>query len=105
MVTLGINAFHADASAALLVDGELVAAIEEERLSRVKHCAGFPALAVRACLEIAKLSPDQIDHVAISRDPSANLMRKVLSVVGGSAPAKMLVSRLTNAGKVRSVDG
>jgi carbamoyltransferase len=105
MVTLGINAFHADASAALLVDGDLVAAIEEERLSRVKHCAGFPSLAVRACLDQAGLPPSAIEHVAISRDPSANLMRKILAVVGGSAPTQMLISRLTNAGKVRSVDG
>ena len=48
---LGLNAFHGDASAALLEDGQLVAALEEERLNRIKHWAGFPALAARACLE------------------------------------------------------
>ena len=50
MYILGINAFHGDASAALLHEGELVIAVEEERLNRVKHCAGFPTLAIRACM-------------------------------------------------------
>ena len=57
MNILGINAFHGDASAALVKDGELVAAIEEERLNRRKHCAGFPALAVKAVLEAAGVAP------------------------------------------------
>ena len=52
MRILGLNAFHGDASAALLVDGKLVCAVEEERLNRIKHCAGFPTLAVRECLRI-----------------------------------------------------
>ena len=52
---LGLNAFHGDAAAALVVDGELVAAAEEERFSRVKHVAGFPALAAAWCLEEAGL--------------------------------------------------
>jgi carbamoyltransferase len=104
MVTLGLNAYHADASSALLVDGALAAAIEEERLNRVKHCAGFPTLATRACLLQAGLPPERIEHVAISRDPNANLMRKVLSVLGGQAPAGMLAARLQNAAKVRSVE-
>ena len=54
---LGLNAFHGDAAAALVIDGELVNAVEEERLNRVKHCAGFPALAARWCLEDAGLDP------------------------------------------------
>src|SRR6185369_6201692 len=53
---LGLNAFHGDAAAALVVDGELVAASEEERFSRVKHVAGFPALAAAWCLEDAGLA-------------------------------------------------
>jgi carbamoyltransferase len=84
-----------------LRDGELVFAVEEERLSRVKHCAGFPALAARACLQGMDL--DAIDHVAVSRDPSANLFRKILSVLGGSAPPQQLAARLGNAARLRSV--
>ena len=54
---LGLNAYHGDAAAALVVDGVLVAAAEEERFNRVKHCAGFPALAARWCLEDAGVDP------------------------------------------------
>ena len=46
MIILGINAYHADASAAIFVDGKLIAATEEERFTRVKHWAGFPSMAV-----------------------------------------------------------
>jgi carbamoyltransferase len=73
---LGINAYHADVSAVLLRDGQLVAAVEEERFRRVKHVAGFPAEAIRACLEIGGLAGLDIDHVAISRNPRAHLLRK-----------------------------
>lgn len=48
-VILGLNAFHGDASAALLIDGELVAAIKEERCNRIKRRAGFPAESIRFC--------------------------------------------------------
>jgi len=56
MIILGINAYHGDASAAVLVDGELVAAAEEERFNRIKHAAGFPAHAARYCLKVAGIS-------------------------------------------------
>ena len=81
MVILGLNAYHADASVALVKDGLLVSAIEEERLNRQKHCAGFPTLAVRAALEQAGVRPDEIDHVALSRDPNAFLLKKVWSAL------------------------
>src|SRR6516165_10510078 len=70
---LGLNAFHGDAAAALVVDGELVAAAEEERFSRLKHVAGFPTLAAAWCLSYAGLSARDLDHVALGRDPRANL--------------------------------
>jgi len=72
MYILGINAYHGDASAALLKDGEVLLAIEEERLNRKKHCAGFPVLAIQACLKQEGLTISDIDHIAISTDPSAN---------------------------------
>jgi carbamoyltransferase len=78
MVILGINAYHGDASAALIVDGQLVAAVEEERFNRIKHCAGFPAESIRYCLKAAGVGLDDIDHIGISRDPSAHLHKKVL---------------------------
>lgn len=104
MYILGINAFHGDASAALLKDGDLVCAIEEERLNRVKHCAGFPSQAVRACLDIAGIGPEDLDHIAIGRDPSANLMRKVLfTLMRRHDISKLVRDRLENAGRVRDV--
>ncbi len=76
-VILGINAFHASASAAVVVDGVPVAAIAEERLNRVKYYAGFPKLAVEACLRQAGVGFKDIDAVAVGRDPSANRAKKM----------------------------
>jgi len=81
MIVLGINAYHGDASAAILVNGELVAAVEEERFTRVKHTAGFPAHAVRYCLQAAGVTIQEVDHIAIPRNPRARLVQKVLYAV------------------------
>ena len=68
---MGINAFHGDASATLLTDGNLIFAVEEERFDRIKHWDGFPVLVIGACLKGA--DPEELAHVAISRDPQAQL--------------------------------
>lgn len=78
MYILGINAYHGDAAAALIKDGELLAAVEEERFNRVKHCAGFPSASVRYCLEAAGITIEDVEHIGISRDPAAHLHKKVL---------------------------
>jgi carbamoyltransferase len=75
---LGINAYHGDASAAIIKDGRIVAAVEEERFNRVKHCAGFPVESIRFCLQAAGIRLDDVAHIGISRNPSANLHKKVL---------------------------
>jgi carbamoyltransferase len=75
---LGINAYHGDASAAIVRDGELLAAVEEERFNRCKHCAGLPVEAIKYCLTTAGISLEQVDHIGISRDPSAHLHKKIL---------------------------
>lgn len=77
MNILGINTSHADASAAIVVDGQLVFAIAEERLNRKKHYAGFPRRAIQACLDAAGLTLAEIDHVALGRDSSANVRQKL----------------------------
>jgi carbamoyltransferase len=100
---LGLNAFHGDAAAALVIDGELVAAAEEERFNRVKHCAGFPALAAAWCLEDAGLSAGDLDHVAIGRDPKANLGAKLRRVLRGGVSPSYIRERMANAAKVRDV--
>jgi carbamoyltransferase len=76
-VILGINTFHAGSSAAITVDGVPAVAIAEERLNRVKYFAGFPKLSIQKCLEIAGLAFADIDAVAVGRDSSANLSKKL----------------------------
>ena len=78
MIILGINAYHGDAAAAIIRDGRLVAAAEEERFNRIKHSAGFPSAAIRWCLQEAGIGIEELDHIGISRDPSAHLHKKVL---------------------------
>ncbi len=78
MYILGLNAYHGGASACLIEDGRLVAAVEEERFARVKYWAGFPVQAIEYCLRAAGITPLELDHVALASDPKANLMQKVL---------------------------
>jgi len=77
MNILGLNAYHGNASAAIVCDGKLIAAVEEERFNRVKYAAGFPAAAARYCLQAAGLKLSEIDHVAVPRDPYARLATKL----------------------------
>jgi carbamoyltransferase len=102
---LGINAYHGDVSAALLRDGQLVAAVEEERFRRVKHWAGFPTLAIQSVLDIAGIRGGDVTHVAISRDPKANLLRKGLYTVTHRPDIRLVLDRVRNAGKVRELHG
>jgi len=85
MYILGINAYHGDAAAAIICDGRLIAAVEEERFNRVKHCAGFPTQAVEYCLQAAGISIEEVEHIGISRNPSANLHKKILAVAKRAA--------------------
>src|SRR6266852_3112328 len=88
MLILGLNMFHADASAAIVQDGKVLFAIAEERLNRVKHYAGFPALAIQACLAAAGAKISDVDHVAVGQDNDANLAEKVRYAIAN--PAKLL---------------
>jgi carbamoyltransferase len=102
---LGLNAFHGDAAAALVIDGAVVAAAEEERFNRIKHCAGFPQLAAAWCLSEAGLSATDLQHVAVSRDPRANLGQKLRRAVQHGTSPRYLKARLDNAAKIRDVRG
>ena len=90
MYILGLNAYHGDAAAAIVRDGELIAAVEEERFNRVKHCAGFPTQSIEYCLRAAGITIADVDHVGISRDPSANLHKKILAVAKRAAVSGQL---------------
>src|ERR1700752_4212670 len=78
MYILGINAYHGDAAAAIIKDGKLIAAVEEERFNQFKHCAGFPIESIRYCLKTAGIEISEVAHIGSSRDPSAHLHKKVL---------------------------
>jgi carbamoyltransferase len=105
MVILGINAYHADSSAAIFVDGKMVAAIEEERFQRIKHWAGFPVKAIDFCLKEAKVNLDQVDFIAIGRDPKAKFLKKLLFMASQPAGSfKVVKDRLQNAKKVASIE-
>jgi carbamoyltransferase len=101
---LGINAYHGDASAALVVDGQLVAAVEEERFNRIKHWAGFPAESIRWCLEAGGVRAADLDHVAISFDPRANLLKRVGFVLRNRPSLGAVVDRLKRQGKTLALE-
>ena len=103
MYILGINAYHGDSSACILKDGIVIAASEEERFRRIKHWAGFPSEAIKFCLGEANIDITQVDYITISRDPSANIHKKILHAAKNLVSVKALKDRLANTKKVGSV--
>jgi carbamoyltransferase len=103
MLVLGLNAYHGDVSAAIVRDGVLVAAMEEERFRRIKHWAGFPAESIRQCLALAGAQPADVDAFAVSRDPRAHRLRKALFVLGHRPNPRLIADRLRNHRRVGSV--
>ena len=103
MNILGINAYHGDASASLVQNGQLVAAVEEERFTRIKHWAGFPAQAIRYCLQVGGIDATDLDHVAVSFNPKANVQRKVLFTLQQRPSFQSLLDRLNRQGKTLSL--
>src|SRR5215211_201469 len=96
MIILGLNAFHADSSAALVSNGRLIAAAEEERFHRIKHWAGFPSQAVAYCLREAGVRLSDVEHVAFNQDSRANLLRKVAYFLTKRPDLNLVLSRLRN---------
>jgi len=99
MIILGINAFHADSAAAILRDGVLVAAAEEERFRRIKHWAGFPSQAIAYCLHEAGLPLVDIDHIAVNHDSRANRLRKIAYTASHPPNLGLVLDRLSNRRK------
>ena len=77
MNILGLNVFHADTAACLLIDGEIKYATEEERFTRIKHFAGFPINSINFCLKSANLSMENIDYITVNFDSSYNFKEKI----------------------------
>jgi carbamoyltransferase len=93
---LGLNAVHAASSAALLRDGRLIAAAEEERFRRIKHWAGFPSQAVAYCLRDAGLLLSDVEHIAFNQDSRANLVRKIAYFPTKRPDVSLVLSRIRN---------
>ncbi len=96
MIVLGLNAWHGDSAAALVKDGKLVAAAEEERFRRVKHWSGMPAQAIQWCLKDAGLTLGDVDHIAINRNPKVNNLRRALYVLRKRPSLGLILKRLQN---------
>ena len=77
-IILGINANHADSSACIIINGKIIAAIEEERVNRIKHFSGYPIKAIQECLNIGKLQSTEITDVAFNTKPLSNIIQKSL---------------------------
>ena len=92
-IILGLNAYHADSSAAIFVNGELIAATEEERFRRIKHWAGFPSEAIKFCLREVGCTLADLQAITIGRDPSAKKTNKAAFVFKYPLVAKALWSQ------------
>ena len=103
MIIVGLNAYHGDVAAAVLRDGVLVAALEEERFSRIKHVGGFPARAIETALAIAGATPSDVDIWAIARGRRVHLLRKAWFALTHRPGAALFNQYRSTAGKNRSV--
>lgn len=105
MIILGLNVYHADSSAAIFVNGVMVAAAEEERFTRQKHWAGFPKQAIEFCLETAGVSLQQVTHIAIGRDPKAKQFSKIaFAIKHPKVAVGLLQQRLKNKKQLLSIE-
>jgi carbamoyltransferase len=104
MYILGINAYHADSSAAIFKDGLMIAATEEERFTRIKHWAGFPTLAIQFCLKEAGIGLADVDHITIGRDPNAKFGKKLLYLFKNPGSVKAALERRKNNKKVATLE-
>jgi carbamoyltransferase len=103
-VILGINAYHGDASACIVVDGRLVAAVEEERFRRIKHWAGFPSESIRYCLREARATLGDVGHVAVNSDPRAGRLERITFLVKHRPDPAYVLKRLKHRRKRATIE-
>lgn len=101
---IGINAFHGDSSACLLIDGKLIAAAEEERFKRIKHWAGFPKDSIDYCLKEGGLNLSSINHIAINSDPKAHALKKIIYTLRNRPDPRFIIDRIRNKKSRMSLD-
>ena len=104
MNVIGINAFHGDSAACLLIDGKLRAAAEEERFRRIKHWAGFPSKAIEFCLDEVGLTLSDIDIIAINSDKNAAKKQKLRFLLTGQASLPLIKEKLFIRKKRASIE-
>src|SRR5438067_869945 len=103
MTILGLNAYHGDSAACVIVDGKLVAAAEEERFRRIKHWAGLPTNAIDYCLHEGRLNLGDVDHIAINRQPRANMWRRLRFVLTHRPHPKLIAQKIKNIRSAASI--
>lgn len=103
MYILGLNAYHGDSSAAIIKDGKLIAAVEEERFRRIKHWAGFPAESIKFCLNEAEIGIKDLDYIALNRNTKVNLHKKILFTLIKRPNVNLIKNRLSNMLKVGGI--
>jgi len=96
MYILGFNAYYGDSFACLIKDGKLVVALEEERIRRIKHWAGFPSEAVKFCLDYAGIGIEDINGIAVSRNPRAHLGSKIIYTLKTRPKVSFVFNRVRN---------
>ena len=94
MIILGLNFFHADTSAVLIKDNEIIAAVEEERFSRIKHFSGFPVQSINYCLDQANIKINEVDIVSVNSNPYYNLDKKIIFAFSNPFQIKSYFNRL-----------
>ena len=102
MIILGLNIYHGDAAACIFKDGHLIVAAEEERFTRVKHSAGFPIAAINFCLESLDITIDQVNFIAVNRNPKLRIFYKLLHLFKNKFKIKNFVQRFHNFKKITS---
>jgi carbamoyltransferase len=103
MIILGLNIYHGDAAACIFKNGYLIAAAEEERFTRVKHSAGFPIAAINFCLDSLGVSINQVDFIAINRNPNLRIVSKLLYFFKSKFKIRNFFQRLKNYKKIISI--
>src|SRR6202023_2147853 len=103
MIILGLNAYHADSAACLMVNGQLVAAAEEERFRRIKHWAGLPTEAIDYCLREGRLTWRDVDHISINRKPGVNNWRRLAFLLTHRVHPKLMWQKIKNIRSAASI--
>jgi carbamoyltransferase len=99
VLIVGFNAYHGDVAAAVIRDGRLVAALEEERFSRIKHVAGFPKQAIERGLAMAGATPADVDVWAVARGRRVHLLQKAKFALTHRPGAALVGQYRNTAGK------